>query len=167
MTDAERTVAEAWDLAHDGRTDEALAGLRRLTADQPASAVAWFELGGMLDWLGREEEALEPYERADALGLRAELQRQWALQYGSTLRNVGRVDDAIRILRDAIGRHPDYPALDLMLALSQLDADGHEAAAIEAMRAALKPDPHGSIERYRRALTAYVDEAAGRRLGEP
>ena len=167
MTDAERTVAEAWDLARDGRTDEALAGLRQLTADQPGSAVAWFELGGMLDWLGREEEAIDPYERADALGLPAHLQPQWALQYGSTLRNVGRLDDAIQTLRGAIARHPDDPALDLMLALSLLDAGDPGAASIEALGAGLKPDADGSIERYRRALTAYVDEVAGRRLGRP
>ena len=146
MTDAERMVSEAWELARDGRAEEALAGLRQLTTDRPDSAVAWFELEGMLDWLGREEEALEPYERAHVLGLSAELQRQWALQYGSTLRNVGRVDDAIGILRDAIGRHPDYPALDLMLALCLLDAGDPAAAAVEALGAALKPDADGSIE---------------------
>jgi tetratricopeptide (TPR) repeat protein len=160
MTDAERAVAEAWALARDGRTEEALARLRQLTTDQPDATVAWFELGGMLDWLGREAEALAPYERARALGLSAELQPQWALQYGSTLRNVGRLDDAIRVLREAIGRHPDYPALDLMLALSLLDAGDPVAAAIEALGAGLKPDADGSIERYRRALAAYVEEAA-------
>ena len=167
MTNVERIVAEAWDFARDGRTEEALARLRQVTVDQPDSAVAWFELGGMLDWLGREEDALAPYERSHALGLPAELLPRWALQYGSTLRNVGRVDDAIRILRHAIGLHPDYPALDLMLALSLLDAGDPTAASIEALRAGLKPDADRSIERYRRALTAYVDEAAGRRLGRP
>ena len=160
MTDAERMVAESWNLARDGRTDEAVAMLRRLTADQPDSAVAWFEFGGMLDWLGREGEALEPYERAAALGPPPDLQPQWALQYGSTLRNVGRTADAIRVLEEAVRRHPDYPALDLMLALSRLDAGEPALAAGDALRAVLKPDPDGSIERYRRALTAYVEEVA-------
>ena len=167
MTDVTGIASEAWRLAHAGHAEEALARLHRLTKENPGSAIGWFELAGMLDWLGREEDALSPYERAAHIGLPDALRPQWALQYGSTLRNVGRTADAIRVLEKAVRRHAEYPALDLMLGLSLLDEGQPEAAAVAALEAALKPDPDGSLGRYRRALTGYVEGAARRRLGQP
>ena len=158
MVGLDDTVARAYGLIEEGRSDEGIALLRSVVADNPESADAWFELAGILDYLGMEAAAVTPYERAASLRLPRALEPQWAVQYGSTLRNLGRADDAVRVLRDAIDRSPEYPAIDVMLALALRTAGDPDAASLAALRATLKSDPAASLVRNRRALTAYIDE---------
>lgn len=155
-------LREASSLAAAGEEETSILRMHALVDEAPEDPVAWFELAGFLDSLGREETAVEPYERADRLGLPDELRPQWTLQYGSTLRLVGRLDESIRILDEGRARYPAYPAIDLMLALAMLDAGRAPDASTTAIRARLKPDPDGSVERYRRALEWYVDDAERR-----
>jgi tetratricopeptide (TPR) repeat protein len=79
----------------------------------PKSARAVFELANAYDYLGKEEEAIPLYEKAIQIGLTSEYEAYALLQLGSSLRNVGRVDDAIRILTDAEGRYPELPSISM------------------------------------------------------
>jgi tetratricopeptide (TPR) repeat protein len=111
-----------------------------------------------LDREGRERDAIRYYDEAYRTGVPAEQRRRFLVGYGSTLRNVGRVDDSVGILAQAIADDPAYPAFAPFLALSLLDA-GHARAALATMLGTLLDiAPPGSLDGYERALGEYHTE---------
>src|SRR5689334_16091950 len=81
---------------------------------------------------GRELDAIVHYERAFALGVPDAERRGFLVGFGSTLRNVGRADDAVAVLTDALQKDPGYAPFQAFLALALLSA-GHPKAAVAAM----------------------------------
>lgn len=113
---------------------------------------------------GREREAIRYYDEAYHLGVPADERRKFLVGYGSTLRNVHRVDDAVAILAQAVVEYPDYPAFAAFLSLALLDA-GHPKAALAAMLGcALDVTRPGAFDGFERALGEYhkllLDETA-------
>jgi tetratricopeptide (TPR) repeat protein len=110
------------------------------------------------DRVGLESEAVRYYDRAWALGIPEPGRRGFIVGYGSTLRNVGRADEAVAILAEAVQTYPDYPALHAFLALALFSA-GHPRAALAAMLGtALDVSRPGVFDGYERALTEYHQE---------
>jgi tetratricopeptide (TPR) repeat protein len=113
------------------------------------------------DRVGDEAEAAVHYEAAWRLGLPADVDRAgFLLGFGSTLKNVGRLDESEAILRQAIASAPDNLALELFLALT-LEQRGKTAEALaRAIEVCLvmttRPAPE--VARYARALAEYVEE---------
>lgn len=107
---------------------------------------------------GREREAIKYYDEAYRIGVPADLRKRFLVGYGSTLRNVGRADDAVAILGQAIADEPDYPAYVAFLALALADA-GHPKAALATMLGcALDASRPDVFDGYERALTEYHRE---------
>ena len=112
----------------------------------------------------REHDAIRFYDAAWKLGVPLDEQPGFLLGYGSTLRNVGRVDEAISILTDAVRRFPDRAEFSAFLALALHSAGRSTSAVATLLKSALqaaRPDGFGP---YRRALAEYqqllADEAA-------
>ncbi|WP_439690535.1 tetratricopeptide repeat protein [Curtobacterium sp. SP.BCp] len=158
MTDAawEHDVATLW--AADLDDEGLVARMTSLAAAAPHPALAAFELGGAYDSTGREADADAQYAAATAAGL-AEVDPDRAarmvVQHASTLRNLGRVEEAIAMLRDA----PEHPATGaaprVFLALALHSAGRVDEAlrvAIEAVEPTL-PRYHRSVRAYAAALT--------------
>jgi tetratricopeptide (TPR) repeat protein len=135
-----------------------VARMRALTERAPHPALGAFELGGSLDSAGHESAADLHYSAATAAGL-ADVDpvraARLVVQHASTLRNLGRVDEAITMLRDA----PEHPATGaaprVFLALALHSAGRHDEAlriAIEAVEPTL-PRYHRSVRGYAAALT--------------
>lgn len=104
---------------------------------------------------GREREAVRFYDEAYRLGVPADQRRRFLVGYGSTLRNVKRVDDAVGVLAQAIADDPSYPAYAAFLALALLDS-GHPKEALAAMLGCvLDVARPGSLDGYERALGEY------------
>lgn len=104
---------------------------------------------------GREREAVRYYDQAYGMGVPEPMRKRFLVGYGSTLRNVGRADDAVGVLSQAVIDYPDYPALKAFLALALLDA-GHPKAAVAAMLGvALDVAKDNVFEGYQRALSEY------------
>lgn len=59
------------------------------------------------DRLGLENEAIPYYEAALKLGIPADERPKFLLGFGSTLRNVSRVDEAVARLTEALREYPD------------------------------------------------------------
>jgi len=79
------------------------------------------------------------------------------LGYGSTLKNVGRVDESRAILAEARRRFPEDRALRLFAALSDDAAGRHGEALAEAIEVALSLAAHApDVARYARALGEYA-----------
>lgn len=163
----EASIAALW--AHaDLSDDDRLERMRALAEQAPHPSLAAFELGGAFDSAGREAEADEQYAAATAAGLStADPARaaQLTIQHASTLRNLGRVDEAIAMLRAA----PEHPAVGaapaVFLALALHSAGRPDEAlrvALEAIEPSL-PRYHRSVRAYAAALTEPAAPAEGRR----
>lgn len=158
VQDWEERVAALW-ADGDVRDEERVERMRGLAEQAPHPALGAFELGGAFDSAGYEAEADVQYAAATAAGLsdvdpaRA---AQLAVQHASTLRNLGRVDEAISMLRDA-APHPSTgsaPAVFLALALHSAGrSDEALRVAIEAIEPTL-PAYRRSVRAYAAALTA-------------
>jgi tetratricopeptide (TPR) repeat protein len=115
-----------------------------------------YELGGEHDSAGREEQAIPHYERALALGLREDLVPGALLQLGSSLRNVGRNDEAVALFDDAVARFPDHAALRLFRAFALATAGRDREALVDVLELARTRIDAPEIYRYRRSLENYT-----------
>ena len=128
-----------------------------MTADEEAAAAY------ALDREGREAEAAERYDAAFRLGGPSSDRAGFLLGYGSTLRNVGRLDESLAVLRAATAEFPDDQALRCFLALTLHDVGRHGEALVTLLDVALALRAGSpSLGRYARALGAYRDELSGR-----
>ncbi|MFJ6172476.1 tetratricopeptide repeat protein [Curtobacterium sp. NPDC092190] len=151
--DWEARVAALW--ADDTVDDAArIDRMRELAAVAPHPALGSFELGGAHDSGGQEAAAHEQYAAATEAGLGTvdpDRAARLVVQHASTLRNLGRIDDAIAMLRDA----PPHPATGaaprVFLALAL-----HSAGRVdEALRVAIEAvEP--TLPRYNRSVRAYA-----------
>ncbi|MFI6642407.1 tetratricopeptide repeat protein [Streptomyces sp. NPDC050504] len=150
-------VAALWD-AYDG-DDEPVAFRARtaaLAAELPAGHPrALFELASASDATGEEAEAAAYYERALAAGLSGDKRREAVIQYGSTLRNLGRAAEAVDLLYAERAAHSDRldDPLAAFLALALHDAGrGEEALALTLTTLA----PH--LPQYAKSVRYYANE---------
>lgn len=135
--------------------DEQLAATRRRATREPMNVDAQIEAAYTHDRAGLEREAIRYYDKAYELGIPAAMRRSFFVGYGSTLRNVGRAEDAVAILAQALADDPDYPPFTAFLALALADA-GHPRAALATMLGcALDVARPGAFDSYERALTEY------------
>lgn len=151
-------IDEVKALREAGKHAEHLAAAKQLVAEQPSNALAQIEAAYGHDRNGFEREAIRYYDEAHRLGVPVALRRGFLVGYGSTLRNVGRIDDAVAILAQAVADDPDYPAFAAFLALALLSA-GHAKAGMAAMLGcALDVAKPGAFDGYERALGEYHRE---------
>ena len=125
-----------------------------MDAGEPA-----FERAATHDRAGREAEAIPEYEEALRLGLPDGVRRRALLGLGSSLRNVGRFDDAVRVLDDACAHFPDDHALRAFRALAVASAGRCEPALGDAL---LLVAEQVELAGYARALRKYAGELAAR-----
>ncbi|NYE20218.1 tetratricopeptide repeat protein [Microbacterium immunditiarum] len=156
IDDWDERIAAVW--ADETASDEeVIARIDALASERPDDdARALFERAGSRDSAGLEAEAEPLYRAALEAGLDDEHRPQAAIQLASTLRNLDRTDEAIRMLRAELDREPPSPLRDeaaAFLALALVSA-GHEREGASVALRALAPH----LSRYRRSVLAYVDE---------
>lgn len=131
--------------------------MRELVAGRPDDdAEALFELAGVHDALGLEDEAIPLYRRAIAAGLEGESARRVSIQLASSLRNVGNSAEAVAILEAMPDAGVDEGARQAFLALALHD-EGRHGDALRTALLALIP----TLDGYRRSLTEYAAELPG------
>ncbi len=118
-------------------------------------AIAEYEAGGDHDSAGRADEAISYYERALRHGLPPELEPRCRLQLASSLRNVGRIHDAIAAFDDAIARYPNDAALRLFRAFALADVGREREALVDVIDLARTRIHAPEISRYGRSLKNY------------
>lgn len=137
--------------------------MKRLVAERPADdPVALFELAGAHDSIGHEEQAIDLYRQALALGLAGVRRRRAVIQLASSLRNVGQAEEGLALLRVERERGSDEldDAVSAFLALLLVDT-GLEREAVGIALAALAPH----LPRYQRSLANYARELADESAG--
>ena len=159
MSEQERVedaIARAWELMREERAEKAVAILRSLAEEFPRNARTHFEYAGALDFLGREEEAVDPYFRAAALGLPAEDVPRLHVQLGSTLRNVGELEEAERLLAQGRSQFPDYAAIQAFHALALTSLGRTEEAVASLLELLVDRADSINLDGYQRALREYA-----------
>jgi len=118
-------------------------------SDDPA---VLYEVGGAYDTDGQEEIALGYYRQAMAAGLEGRWLRQCYLQYGSTLRNLGRLDESLAAFDEGLALFPESESLGLFRALS-LHAAGRPSAALGTVLTVIADRfSTAEVQRYEAAL---------------
>jgi tetratricopeptide (TPR) repeat protein len=135
--------------------DTDLETLLERAARRPDDVEARMAAAYALDREGREEEAIAHYDAAWRLGVPEHRRRRFLVGYGSTLWNVGRLEQAVALLGEAATDDPSYPAYKAFLSLALFSA-GERAAALATMLDALLDVAGGaSLDGFERALGDY------------
>ena len=140
--------------------DRALARAAATPTDVEARIAAAYAC----DRVGREAEAVVHYDAAWALGVPAAERRRFLVGYGSTLRNVGRLEESVAVLGDAVAAEPDYAPYKVFLGLALHSSGQHAAATATLLGAVL--DCHGGarLDGFERAVAEYQQELLDRAL---
>jgi len=129
-----------------------IAAFLDVLAEHPDDPAVLYEVGGAYDTDGQEETALGYYRRAMAAGLEGRRLRQCFLQLGSTLRNLGRLDESLAVFDEGIALFPESESLGLFRALT-LQAMGRPSAALGAVLTVIADRfPTAEVQRYEAAL---------------
>jgi tetratricopeptide (TPR) repeat protein len=143
-----------------------LEGARRLAlalvAEHPGHAELQYEAACVHDQLGLEADAVPFYEAALALGLPGEHLRGAYLGLGSTLRTLGRYEQAEATLRAGLARFADAAELRTFLAMT-LHNRGQSRQAVEMLLGVVadtSADAH--VAAYREAIRFYAQDVERR-----
>lgn len=150
-----------------GRHDEHVQAARAHVAEHPDDVHAQIEAAYGNDRIGDERTAIVHYEAAYRLGVPADLRRRFLVGFGSTLRNVGRTDDAVNVLAQAVEEDPHYPPYTAFLALALSDAGHPKAALATLLGCALDAARGDAFDGYERALAEYHRELLERAVSQP
>ena len=154
MTDWEDRVAAVW--ADDGLDDaERVRVIDELAAERGENdGRALFERAGVRDSAGLEAEAEPLYRAALEAGLDVDLRTQAVIQLASTIRNLGKLDEALDLLRAEYERDPGAPLRDAAAAFYALALVSSGEAVRAASVALTALAPH--LPRYTRSVAAYA-----------
>lgn len=146
-------------LRSEGRLEEHVSAALELAAKWPSEVRARIEAAYALDRTGDEAGAVRHYDAAWQLGVPEDLRKRFVVGYGSTLRNVGRAEEAVVILTEEMEREPGYPPYVAFLALA-LHSAGHGSAALATMLGCVLDVARDgkALDGYERALGGYYRE---------
>ncbi|MCQ1999109.1 tetratricopeptide repeat protein [Arthrobacter zhaoxinii] len=137
-----------------------IAALLEVHHRHPGNPRVLYEVGGAYDTAGEEETAAGFYEQALALGLEGDVLRRCYLQYGSTLRLLGRTEESLAVFAGARRAFPGSVSLGVFEALS-LHAAGKANAALAGLLVLLAENVSSEdLERYLPALHGNADYLA-------
>lgn len=132
---------------------EAIVGAAR---NRPEDVAAQIAAAYACDRSGDEALAIGFYDAAWRLGVHGAERSDFVIGYGSTLRNVGRVDEAVRVLSELLDSDPANHAARCFYGLALHSAGRESLALAELLDVALalrQESPH--LTKYCRALATY------------
>jgi len=137
-----------------------ISALLAIMGQHPDSPLVLFEVGGAYDGAGQPAVAVDYYEQALELGLDGEVLCRCYLQYGSTLKNLGRIEESVAVFAKAREEFPESLSLVAFEALTSHAAGRHGAALGSVLRLVADHVDSAEISRYEISLRAYADEIA-------
>jgi tetratricopeptide (TPR) repeat protein len=152
------TLEEALRLRKQGELEQARALLLQLAQAHPQDAQIQYECGGIHDALGYEANAVPYYRKAMALGLPPEDLRGAYTCLGSTLRTLGRYEEALEVLQEGKERFAQAREIDPFLAMALYNAGRPHEAMRLLLNTLLDTTGDASIRAYERALRFYAQD---------
>ncbi|MCP2329518.1 tetratricopeptide (TPR) repeat protein [Hamadaea flava] len=157
--DRDRLLAEAVGLRESDRTEEARELLLTLSDRYPQDAEVAYQAAWAHDKLGLEAEAVPFYERSLATaGLSPEDRAGAFLGLGSTLRALGRYEDAVTTLRRGLAEFPDDAALQTFLAMAMYNVGQARESVSLLLKLLAETSGDERVRRYRRAIEFYAQD---------
>jgi len=156
----EQRIAELWAAIDELEPADFRARIEALAAELPAGdGIGAFEVASANDSTGHPERAAPLYREALAAGLTGIRRRRAVIQLASTLRNLGRPDESVALLRAERGEASDDldDAVVAVMALALADTGREREAAGLAIGALARHLP-----RYNRSMAHYAEELSGR-----
>lgn len=129
---------------------------RRNADADPTDVIAQMTAAYACDSNDYEDEAVAYYDRAWRLGVPDEERHDFLVGYGSTLRNVGRLDEALEVLGIAAGEYEGDLAPLAFMALT-LHSAGRSDEAMAILLDCLVAGGGPGVDRFARALSSYAD----------
>lgn len=151
-------LARAVEIRAGGDLERARELLLELRTEFPADARVAVQTAWVHDSLGLEEEAVPHYRAAIAGDLTDAELRESLLGLGSTLRALGRDEEAGEVFRQGRERFPDYRPLRVFHAMLRYNVGDSREAVADLIRLLLETSGDADILEYRRALTAYAED---------
>jgi tetratricopeptide (TPR) repeat protein len=151
-------IAEGWATARREQPEPTVGYFRHLLVRFPDAPATLFAYASALDFAGHEADAVVAYERAFDAGLAGDELRRGLLQYGSTLRNLERYEEAVAALERADEMFPGHDSVRVYLALARLSAGRGGDAVAGLITLALDRIDSEDLQRYRWALRHYAEE---------
>ncbi len=154
--DWEQRLAAAWRTLDDREEREFLAAIDELVAQLPPhSAIGLFERACAFDSTGHSDRAVPLYQSALDIGLTGARRRRAVIQMSSSMRNVGRAEEAVALLSAELEAEPDEltGAVRAVLALCLVNV-GREREAVAVALTALS----AYLPRYQRSMANYARE---------
>jgi cyanophycin synthetase len=136
----------------------AIGAARALVEAHPGDPRLDYELGGWLDRAGQEHEAIGWYQKAVDAGLREPHRHRALIQLASSLRVVGRPEEALRILDELATYRPSSVAVEAFRALARHDGGDHAAALAGLLTFVVDHATDPEDQAYARALQAYAGQ---------
>jgi len=153
-------VSAVWAAASEMPDGDVVAAIDALVAERdPDDAVAIFEAASARDYADLEVEAEPLYRRAIELGLDETILPRATIQLASTLRNLGKVGESVRMLEQHLHEHPADEwtgpgAAFLALALASRGDERDAASVALAALADYLPVYSASVRNYAIELAA-------------
>lgn len=137
---------------------DVVAAIDELVAERASDdAAAVFEAASARDYAGLESEAELLYRRALQLGLDDATLPQAVIQLASTLRNLGKIEESVRMLEQLLQQHPGDQwtgPTSAFLALALISRGDERDGAFVALAALAEylPVYSSSVKSYARKL---------------
>lgn len=145
-------------LREQGRLDDALPEFAELVERYPDDAEVAYHAAWAHDANGLEAEAVPLYRRALDLGLEGADARSAVLGLGSTLRALGRYDEAEITLASGVADHPGARDIQVFYAMALYNAGRPKDACGLLLRILAETTSDPSISGYRRAILQYAED---------
>ncbi|MEM7114246.1 MAG: tetratricopeptide repeat protein [Chloroflexota bacterium] len=153
----EETIAEARDLRRADELEESQELLLTLLKQHPKDPVILYEVAGSYDVLGEEPQAIPYYQQAIRAGLGGDDLQECLVCLGSSLRYVGKYEDAVAVLKKAHTDFPDSRSAQVFLALAYY-SDGQDDEAVRLLlNLLLQTTQDEEISAFADALEYYKD----------
>ena len=154
--DWEDRISKLWSAIDDHDENEFVALIDRMAAElPPGSAIGLFERAAARDSTGHSDLAIPLYKAALDAGLVTVRRRRAIIQMASSLRNIGKPQDAVALLSAELEGEDDAltGAVRAFLALALVDV-GREREAVAVALTALS----GYLPRYNRSVASYAQQ---------
>lgn len=153
MSDWQQQVDAVWARSDELGDQGVIDAMDALAEQAPDPALALFERGGSRDSGGRPDEAEPLYRAALAAGLPEDERAQCTIQLASSLRNLGRAEESLALLRDADPYPPYAVANAAFVALTLASLDRPREGLAELLHAVAP-----TLPRYQRSVNSYADD---------
>lgn len=154
MNELQQSIA----LRQEGKAEEAIVLLKKITNQEPTHAQAWYQLAWAHDNLGLERDAVPYYEKAIQLGLDKEDQAGAILGLGSTYRTLGEYTQAEKWLAQGIQLFPERREFEVFYAMVLYNLGKHTEAMQRLLIQLADTSNDSNIVDYQKAIRYYADQ---------